>query len=1184
MKWTSEQEQAIMEKGSNILVAAAAGSGKTAVLVERIINKIIKDHIDIDKILVVTFTNAAASEMRERILDAIYKKLDKEPNNEELQRQIFLLNKSSICTIHSFCLDVIHNNFFELDIPSNFRIADTTEIELLKQEVLEDLFEEKYNNNDSDFLKLIETYTSYSGDEPLKESCLEIYEYIQSSPFPNDWLEEKVEMFAKKENDDFAKSTWGKILINKFAKQIENEIIMLENVRMKLQRESNLDKFIKVIRKDIDMLEEIRIATKKSWNDAYNVAMKLEFDKWPVDRKIVSDTKEQAKKIRDIMKKNIKKIIDEMFSYNSEEAYESIYEMYEILKIMKNLIIDFKNKFSKSKKERNIIDFNDIEHMALEILVKKDGKQIIPTEVCKKYQEKFEEIAIDEYQDSNLVQEYILNSISRNNNIFMVGDVKQSIYRFRQARPELFLEKYNKYKQKNEKEESENLKVKLFKNFRSRKTILDITNLIFENIMSKEFGDIDYNEQEYLNYGANYAEGKEEPKTQIYMLDMQDGDELEEESEDKFIEKEEIEAKFVAKKIREIVDSKELVWDKKQNKYREVMYKDIVVLLRSTSVLAPIYEKEIMSLNIPVFSDTSSQYLDSIEISTIMSLLKIIDNPMQDIPLVTVLRSPIFNFSDNELVEIRLCDEKSQFYVALRKSLVQVNDRLKSKIEDFLNKIEEFKQYEKEKPLNEFIWKIYIETGYYDYVTLMQNGKQRRENLKLLFEKAKQYEKASFKGLFHFINFIERMKLGSQDMGAAKIIGENEDVVRIMSIHKSKGLEFPIVFLSSTGKKFNLRDLNGKILLHQDLGIGPEYINYERKISYSTMAKEAIKLISKRESLSEEMRVLYVALTRAKEKLIITGISNNAKKDIERKKELLNIYGNEIQISLLEDCKNYLDWIMYVQLKENPVELIDFYIQNVSDIDIEEKEEENQDKLKEIEYRMNGKWSKEIAEKLEWKYTRKGLTNIPTKMSVTQIKRINERKEEKEKIDTVPNFMKEEIEITSARKGTLMHLCIQKMDENKEYSITDIKEFIRDLEERYIITKKEAMSIPIKKLYEYTKTKLWKELKEAKQIKKEEPFYIEIPANEIMETEDNEKILVQGIIDLYYINKNDELILVDYKTDYVKSKEELVNKYRTQINLYAKALEKALGKKIAKKEIFSIYLEEEIEIEQIGKT
>ncbi len=1184
MKWTSEQEQAIMEKGSNILVAAAAGSGKTAVLVERIINKIIKDHIDIDKILVVTFTNAAASEMRERILDAIYKKLDKEPNNEELQRQIFLLNKSSICTIHSFCLDVIHNNFFELDIPSNFRIADTTEIELLKQEVLEDLFEEKYNNNDSDFLKLIETYTSYSGDEPLKESCLEIYEYIQSSPFPNDWLEEKVEMFAKKENDDFAKSTWGKILINKFAKQIENEIIMLENVRMKLQRESNLDKFIKVIRKDIDMLEEIRIATKKSWNDAYNVAMKLEFDKWPVDRKIVSDTKEQAKKIRDIMKKNIKKIIDEMFSYNSEEAYESIYEMYEILKIMKNLIIDFKNKFSKSKKERNIIDFNDIEHMALEILVKKDGKQIIPTEVCKKYQEKFEEIAIDEYQDSNLVQEYILNSISRNNNIFMVGDVKQSIYRFRQARPELFLEKYNKYKQKNEKEESENLKIKLFKNFRSRKTILDITNLIFENIMSKEFGDIDYNEQEYLNYGANYAEGKEEPKTQIYMLDMQDGDELEEESEDKFIEKEEIEAKFVAKKIREIVDSKELVWDKKQNKYREVMYKDIVVLLRSTSVLAPIYEKEIMSLNIPVFSDTSSQYLDSIEISTIMSLLKIIDNPMQDIPLVTVLRSPIFNFSDNELVEIRLCDKKSQFYVALRKSLVQVNDRLKSKIEDFLNKIEEFKQYEKEKPLNEFIWKIYIETGYYDYVTLMQNGKQRRENLKLLFEKAKQYEKASFKGLFHFINFIERMKLGSQDMGAAKIIGENEDVVRIMSIHKSKGLEFPIVFLSSTGKKFNLRDLNGKILLHQDLGIGPEYINYERKISYSTMAKEAIKLISKRESLSEEMRVLYVALTRAKEKLIITGISNNAKKDIERKKELLNIYGNEIQISLLEDCKNYLDWIMYVQLKENPVELIDFYIQNVSDIDIEEKEEENQDKLKEIEYRMNGKWSKEIAEKLEWKYTRKGLTNIPTKMSVTQIKQINERKEEKEKIDTVPNFMKEEIEITSARKGTLMHLCIQKMDENKEYSITDIKEFIRDLEERYIITKKEAMSIPIKKLYEYTKTKLWKELKEAKQIKKEEPFYIEIPANEIMETEDNEKILVQGIIDLYYINKNDELILVDYKTDYVKRKEELVNKYRTQINLYAKALEKALGKKIAKKEIFSIYLEEEIEIEQIGKT
>ena len=532
MNWTPEQTQAIYKNKSNILVAAAAGSGKTAVLVERIINKIIKEKIDIDRLLVVTFTNAAAAEMRERILKSIYKIIDDEETQDEetinhLQRQITLLNKASICTIDSFCLDVVKNNFFEIEISPNFRIADTAEIDLLKQEVLEKLFEEKYENHDQNFEKLIKTYTSYRDDTPLKDIVLKIYTYIESNPFPLKWLKIQIEKFNIKDiKQDFSNTEWGKILLQNMKEELEDCIKKLESEEKRLSVENELEQYERVINSDINQLKMV-YENLENWDKAYKLINNVEFLKWPISRKITNPEKDRAKSIRDKVTKDFKSKRDKIFTANSEIANEDLIEMYEVLSKLEKLIIDFDNEFSKSKRDRNIVDFSDVEHLALKILVKEEDGEIKASEIAKRYQEKFVEIAIDEYQDSNLVQEYILTSISNGKNIFMVGDVKQSIYKFRQAMPDLFLSKYSNYSENEANDKG--LKIKLFKNFRSRKNVLDFTNIVFENIMGQKLGEIDYTEEEYLNLGAAYKESEEDLISEIDILDITENEDKENE-------------------------------------------------------------------------------------------------------------------------------------------------------------------------------------------------------------------------------------------------------------------------------------------------------------------------------------------------------------------------------------------------------------------------------------------------------------------------------------------------------------------------------------------------------------------------------------------------------------------------------------------------------------------------------
>ena len=1183
--WTTNQLQAINKKGRNILVAAAAGSGKTTVLVERIINKIINEKIDIDKLLIVTFTNVAASEMRQRILEALYTKIDQNPENKDLQRQIVLLNKANISTIHSFCLEVIKNYFYEIGVSSNFRIGDSLELELLKQETLEEVFEELYEEKSEDFIKLLNTYSDYRNDEPLKELILKIYNYSQSMPFPEEWINENVEKFNLKDklDFDFSKTLWGEILIEYFRDEVASCVNELNKTAKKIRGEADLDNCYLILLEDIKNLENI--LKYKSWDDIFINLNNLEFEAWPRKTKNDGDLKAECKEIRDNIKGRIKDLKEKIFISLSKEANEDLLEIYSLLKILEKIILEFSNKFKENKKEKNIIDFNDIEHFALKILVKKDEDgSYIPTDIAKIYKEKFAEIAIDEYQDSNLVQEYILNTISNNNNIFMVGDVKQSIYKFRQARPELFLEKYDKYVLAKDESNfcTENTKIQLFQNFRSRKNILDITNIIFDNIMSKKLGDIEYDEKEFLNCGAKYEKSPENTniagKVELDIIDLSEEnivgvddpvDPEQEESDREILEKTEIEAKFVAGRIKKLINSNYYIFDKKQG-YRKITYKDIVILLRTTANTAPVYERELNKLEIPVFSDSSSNYFETEEIQVILAVLKIIDNPNSDIPLVTVLRSEIGGFTDNELVEIRLASKNTTYYEALCEiENSKEASRLKEKVINFLKMLKDFRQSEEYLGLDELIWYIYESTNYYDIVNSKPNGEMKTANLKLLFEKAKDYEKASFKGLYNFINYIDKISKSSGDAGAAKLIGENDNVIRIMSIHKSKGLEFPVVFLCGTGKNFNTMDLKQNVLLHQDMGFGPKFIDYERKIKYDTLAKEAIKIKSQNEMLSEEMRLLYVALTRAKEKLIITGCDKDMQKSILQKGNVSK-ENNKLDIVSIRKSKSYLDWLELVYLNNNLKDLLEVSLYNK---DIEENETVKKEAKDDIWNRKIEKSKIEgINNLLNWKYKYLESTKIEGKASVTDIAK--GKKKELKEITKKPKFLNEKVKLDRAEIGTLVHLVMQKLDFSKEYNKEKIYDLIQNLIAKDIITENEAKYIDINKILEFTKSDLYKDLQNAKEVHKEKPFYIYISSKEIYKNETDENILVQGIIDLYYINKEGKVILVDYKTDYVeKAKEnELIDKYRGQLEIYKRALEQSLNKKVEAVYIYSVYL------------
>ncbi|AXU52795.1 TPA: helicase-exonuclease AddAB subunit AddA [Clostridioides difficile] len=1269
-KWTKEQLEVIESRECNLLVAAAAGSGKTAVLVERIIQMITsrENPIDIDKLLVVTFTNAAASEMRERIGDAIGKALDENPENKHLQNQLVLLNKSSITTIHSFCLDVIKSNFHRINLDPNFRIGDQTECAILKQEAIEEVFEDLYEERDEGFLNLVESYAERGGDKEVQDIILGIYSFAMASPEPKKWLIDSAERFNIDENFDFSQSIWARAILDTVKIEINGLCLNMERALKEVESIEELETFAEKLSVEYKKIADISQACNKSWDEAYKKMASMSFENYVKGVKRISkdapsyikESKEKAKTIRDKTKKSLESIVSATFNKDNDSIREEIKYLYNIVKPISSVVLRFEEEYSNKKREKGIIDFNDIEHFALNILTDVDEKgNIVPSDIAVGYRNKFYEIFIDEYQDSNLVQEVLLKAVANTEtpNRFMVGDVKQSIYRFRQAKPELFLQKYNNY---NDKKGSSHRKIMLYKNFRSREEVVDAVNYIFENIMNENIGEIEYTEKERLNLGANFNVDTDEKSiiggaTEIHLIQkdnkldddiINDKDDRINNKEDEIEEEEkldniQLEARMVGNIIKDLMKVNEdgkiqKVYDKGIDGYRPVEFRDIVILLRATSAWAPVFADELMNMDIPTYADVGVGYFDTIEIKTILSLLQIIDNPMQDIPLISVLKSPIFGFTPEDLIDIRVQSKDKIFYEVLKstaeydgftdsqnenESEFIPSEECINKSKDFLTKLKEFKEKSMYMSTDEFIWYLYTRTGYYAYVGALPGGSQRQANLKVLFERAKQFEETSLKGIFNFVNFIEKLKKSSSDMGSAKTLGENANVVRIMSIHKSKGLEFPVVICSAMGKNFNTQDFKKSILYHHNLGYGPQFVDYERRISFPSIAKEALKSKINIENLSEEMRVLYVAFTRAKEKLIVTGSTRNIQDSIKRWSNGIESLDTISQYEILKG-KNFLDWIMPCVLRHrdlsNLLEEVGldavFNVEhnskwygklwNKNDILVEKKSDEEKESIEEILEKIDvdnpdSDYYSEIEEKLNYIYPYEFSTRKPATISVTEIKKIQNNYEE-ELINTIfeqkvilkkPLFIQNEEErekISGTERGTIVHLVMEVLDLKNVSSVNDIKSQIRGFVSKGIITEKQASIVNPYKIYKFFASNIGKRMLNAEIINREKSIYAQVNMKDIYIYEklinnddkklyDNESVMLRGIVDAYFEEDN-QIVLVDYKTDFVNEENinQIIEKYKKQLDLYADIIETLTGKSVKEKCIYLFGVDEAV--------
>jgi ATP-dependent helicase/nuclease subunit A len=1242
-KWTNEQLNAIETRNCNLLVAAAAGSGKTAVLVERIIKIITNEEnpVDIDKLLVVTFTNAAAAEMRERIADAISRELEKKPNSKNIQKQLTLLNRASITTMHSFCLDIIKNNYHKIDLDPSFRIGDQTEGILIKSEVIEELFEDKYDEEDVEFTNLVEAFSSYKNDNNLKELILDLYNFTMSGPWPEKWLNENAEAFNINTLEELNGSKWVKVLVDSIGIETEGYIKMIEKAIKIINKTDGLEPYLDNFMDELNQLKNIKLACEsnnKDIEEIHRLLTDINFARLKSIKKdkILDESAQNfVKKIRDDIKKKIFELINNTFSITPEQMLLNIKRTYHYIKKLTKLVLEFDERFRKRKRERNILDFNDLEHLCLKILIDYDeDKNIIPSKVAIEFKEYFDEILVDEYQDSNNVQETIINLVSRkdsdNPNVFMVGDVKQSIYRFRQAKPELFIEKYNTY----QTDQGSNRKIQLYKNFRSRKEVIDGANYIFKELMSETIGELEYTDEEALNLGANYREITQEVNVttggpiEVNIIDKNYKEAVEEIVEDQEeISNVALEGRIVARRIKKLMSQKEekvfKVLDKETGEYRPLKYKDIVILLRATKNWSEILLDELGNEGIPVYADIGSGYFESIEIRTIISLLKIIDNPMQDIPMIAIMRSPIISFSAEEITEIRLVNKEKYFYENIKyissenyeAEEAQYSKELINKCKYLINSIDKWRKKSIYMAIDEFIWYLYMDTAYYGYVGTMPNGVLRQANLKILFQRARQFEKTSFKGLFNFINFINKLKKSSGDMGSAQVLGENEDVVRIMSIHKSKGLEFPVVFLCGIGKNFNLMDLNKDIIYHDELGFGPEFVDLEKRFSIGTLAKESIKKKMKLETLSEEMRILYVAFTRAKEKLIMIGTTANIERSMERWINSASLEKSRILPSEVLKGKSFLDWISMALCHHNDGYVfrksiessngilnddmskweINFWNKNdlINESDFDSKNEEEQYESKIACDNKNQAINEEIDRRLSYKYPLKALTTLKSNISVSDLKRRNEEEnysiEEiyREKIVITPKFIQEKKGLTPSERGTAVHFVMKKLDFSKVSSIKEINEQLQQLFEGEFLLKEELKAINSYKILNFFKSNLGIKIlelnKSGKKIYREIPFYTEISSLEVDKNLDykykNENIRLQGIIDCFF-EYNGELILLDYKTDYIKEgqEEEFKKKYSKQLEYYSNAIFKMTGKKVKYKYIYSFSLEREFEV------
>ncbi|MCI6066549.1 helicase-exonuclease AddAB subunit AddA [bacterium] len=1256
VSWTTEQQQVIDLRNRNILVSAAAGSGKTAVLVERIV-KIITDKnhpVDIDHLLIVTFTNAAAAEMRERIGNAIEKALDEQPGDEHLLRQLTLIHNAQITTIDSFCLYVVRNHFHEIDLEPNFRIGDEGELKLLREDVLGRVLEQNYEEPSEAFSDFVEGYASGRTDAALNEMILQLYEFSRSYPWPEKWLDSFVGIYRIENREELDRAEWLAPLTQNIRFVLKDCEQLLKQALAVTQQDDGPYMYEKAVRSDLEKYESLSKLT--SFSELSGALSDIKYDRLASSRGFEGDPDklELVKSLREQAKDVVKKLCKQYFFCSPEMMIEQLERTEPMLEEVVRLTKQFAEEFAAAKRRKNLVDFHDVEHFALQILVDEETEKAKKT--AEEFRDTFEEIMIDEYQDSNEVQETLLRSISREergeNNIFMVGDVKQSIYRFRLARPELFMKKYDSYSL----EESTTQRIDLHKNFRSRAEVLACTNDIFYKIMARSLGNVEYDAEAALYPGASYPVSADFTP-EILLADS--NDELLEDTE--LTDKKTLEAKIVAEEIKHLMKTQP-VTDKAAGTLRAAHYSDIVILLRSLSGWADSLVEVLNENGIPAHTVSSTGYFSTVEVQTVLSMLRLLDNPRQDIPMAAVLRSPMAGLTDEELAVLRLEDGSVPFHEAVlelaeglyeeggqieisnseedQKQGRNADEKTENHIEitahwkllKFYKKYKQLRQLVPDTPIHELIEIILRETGYGHYVAAMPAGNRRTANLNMLLEKAAAYEKTSYKGLFHFVRYIDELQKYDVDFGEADMVGENEDVVRIMSIHKSKGLEFPIVIVSGMGKNFNKQDTRSKMVLHPELGIGLDYMDGKKRIKSPTIAKKAIAKQIDLENLGEELRVLYVALTRAKEKLILTGTLKDAAEKLEFYRQQANLSkAADRPLSYLtrEGASGYLDWILPAVLSygdKYPVRIVEAAELVLNEVENQlEKNEDLTERIEEIEA-ADTQLVGQLKQRFSQRYPYQVDVLRKNKYSVSELKhRAMRERFEAEQEETVPAFLEEPVTPTiplfiqreesveqetpnrGALRGTAVHRVMECYDFASEKSV---HEQMEAMEKEEKITADMRALVKEQIVADFVSSETGRRMALAQRggaLYREKPFVMGFTEEELenygfgvgsntdsceniyektdsdQEKEEQKKVrheedltLIQGIIDVFWIEK-DGIVLLDYKTDRVQQAKELIDRYETQLKLYADALERVFAaRKLKVKEIliYSFSLEQ----------
>ncbi len=1287
VKWTKEQEQVIGLRNRNILVSAAAGSGKTAVLVQRILGKVMDpEHpVDIDRLLIMTFTRAAAGEMRERIANALEDALGENPENEHLQRQTTLIHTAQITTIDGFCAYVIRNYFHLIGLDPGYRTGEEGELKLLQEDVMKELLEAYYAKDQEKYKYFIECYAAGKSDEGIRDLIYSLYHAAMSNPYPDEWLEKCIDSYKNTDIESIKASEWMKLLWKNVLADLEQAKGLAEEARKLCFSPGGPYLYDDAISSDLLL---IRDAQEKALTGDFDgtravlgspafARLSTKKPKEPVDDLL----KEQVKALRENEKDILKDLGSRYFAVGEEELPLLLECCREPVEMLVELTREFIRLYGEKKRAKNILDFTDMEHFALEILMERVADEgeagYRMSQAARELSMKYDEVMVDEYQDSNLVQEMITTCVSgwakKSKNIFMVGDVKQSIYRFRLARPELFMEKYKKYMLT----DSEEQRIDLHKNFRSRSQVLSCANFIFRQIMGEDLGGIAYDEAAALYPGAVFPEGARDEflSTEVLLVEK-DSEELEDLMEGQ--DARELEALTISHRIQEMV-GKEKILDKETGEYRPVRYGDIVILLRTASGWSETFTDVLSAHGIPVYAASKTGYFSALEVVTVLNYLQVCDNPLQDIPLAGVLRSPLAGCTTQELAVIREEDPEGMLYESVlhflgeeetnsadevqeavtgvgfneeipweeeyqtdlfdwerlqqeeaarekekRRKLISPEDRdaLQKKLRGFISLLNEMRDLAVYTPVHELILEILRRTGYGNYAKALPNGAQRSANLAMLVEKAMDYEKTSYRGLFNFVRYIEHLQKYEVDYGEVNLSGAGEGSVEIMTIHKSKGLEFPVVILAGMGKQFNFQDLKAKLLIHPDYGLGADAILPDRRMVVSTLNKQVIRRQLLEESLGEEIRVLYVALTRAKEKMILTGAVSNLDKELI---SLSHFRENQTELLPAETRlkgKNYLDYVLpalarhrcmdslYEKIglfptKENPLyeDPAQFQVKRITAQMLTEAEvvdqatgqmEENLLEDWDSEKVMDPGIREELDKRFGFVYPYEYRRDIPVKVTVSDLKKKSYHEDEEieeavyfepDIVPLVPRFIEEkteaEEEFTGTARGTAYHRVMECLEYGKTDTSQNLKEQIEELVQNQKLSEVEAKCVRVSDIRGFVECDLGQRMKAAAlkgRLFREQPFVISRSAAKIDESwDESERVLVQGIIDAYFL-EDEEIVLVDYKTDYVRRGEEkkLIERYHTQLEDYGQALERMTRRRVKEKYIYSFALKKAI--------